>query len=142
MAAFTGLAAKETVVATFGILYHDSSQTGLAQALLGDYSALAAYSFLVFNLLCAPCFAAIGAIKREMNDLKWTLVAIAFQTGLAYVVSLMIYQFGLVLLYGQKVSLWTFVALALLFTLGYFILRKPRQIEEVISLETLGMVQE
>lgn len=142
VAAFTGLAAKETVVATFGILYHDSSQTGLAQALLGDYSALAAYSFLVFNLLCAPCFAAIGAIKREMNDLKWTLVAIAFQTGLAYVVSLMIYQFGLVLLYGQKVSLWTFVALALLFTLGYFILRKPRQIEEVISLETLGMVQE
>lgn len=142
VAAFTGLAAKETVVATFGILYHDSSQTGLAQALLGDYSALAAYSFLVFNLLCAPCFAAIGAIKREMNDLKWTLVAIAFQTGLAYVVSLMIYQFGLVLLYRQKVSLWTFVALALLFTLGYFILRKPRQIEEVISLETLGMVQE
>lgn len=142
VAAFTGLAAKETVVATFGILYHDSSQTGLAQALLGDYSALAAYSFLVFNLLCAPCFAAIGAIKREMNDLKWTLAAIVFQTGLAYVVSLMIYQFGLVLLYGQKVSLWTFVALALLFTLGYFILRKPRQIEEVISLETLGMVQE
>ncbi len=142
VAAFTGLAAKETVVATFGILYHDSSQTGLAQALLGDYSALAAYSFLVFNLLCAPCFAAIGAIKREMNDLKWTLVAIAFQTGLAYVVSLMIYQFGLVLLYRQKVSLWTFVALALLFTLGYFILRKPRQIEEVISLKTLGMVQE
>jgi ferrous iron transport protein B len=142
VAAFTGLAAKETVVATFGILYHDSSQTGLAQALLGDYSALAAYSFLVFNLLCAPCFAAIGAIKREMNDLKWTLAAIVFQTGLAYVVSLMIYQFGLVLLYGQKVSLWTFVALALLFTLGYFILRKPRQVEEVISLETLGMVQE
>lgn len=142
VAASTGLAAKETVVATFGILYHDSSQTGLAQALLGDYSALAAYSFLVFNLLCAPCFAAIGAIKREMNDLKWTLAAIVFQTGLAYVVSLMIYQFGLVLLYGQKVSLWTFVALALLFTLGYFILRKPRQIEEVISLETLGMVQE
>lgn len=143
VAAFTGLAAKETVVATFGILYHDSSQTGLAQALLGDYSALAAYSFLVFNLLCAPCFAAIGAIKREMNDLKWTLAAIVFQTGLAYVVSLMIYQFGLVLLYGQKVSLWTLVALALLFTLGYFILRKPRQVEEdVISLETLGMVQE
>ncbi|SDB19306.1 ferrous iron transport protein B [Streptococcus henryi] len=143
VAAFTGLAAKETVVATFGILYHDSSQTGLAQALLGDYSALAAYSFLVFNLLCAPCFAAIGAIKREMNDLKWTLAAIVFQTGLAYVVSLMIYQFGLVLLYGQQVSLWTLVALALLFTLGYFIMRKPRQVEEdVISLETLGMVQE
>lgn len=143
VAAFTGLAAKETVVATFGILYHDSSESGLAQALLGDYSALAAYSFLVFNLLCAPCFAAIGAIKREMNDLKWTLAAIVFQTGLAYVVSLMIYQFGLVLLYGQKVSLWTLVALALLFTLGYFILRKPRQVEEdVISLETLGMVQE
>lgn len=91
VATVTGLAAKETVVATFGILYHKSSQEGLTHALSADYSALAAYSFLTFNLLCAPCFAAIGAIKREMNDLKWTLGAIGFQTGLAYVVSLVIY---------------------------------------------------
>ena len=87
VAALTGLAAKETVVATFGILYHNSSEAGLAAALRGDYSSLAAYSFLIFNLLCAPCFAAIGAIKREMANLKWTVGAIGFQTGLAYCVS-------------------------------------------------------
>ena len=80
VAALTGLAAKETVVATFGILYHNSSEAGLATALQADYSALAAYSFLIFNLLCAPCFAAIGAIKREMANLRWTVGAIGFQT--------------------------------------------------------------
>ena len=74
VAALTGLAAKETVVATFGILYHNSSEAGLAAALRGDYSSLAAYSFLIFNLLCAPCFAAIGAIKREMASLNGRLV--------------------------------------------------------------------
>ena len=98
VAALTGLAAKETVVATFGILYHNSSEAGLAAALRGDYSSLAAYSFLIFNLLCAPCFAAIGAIKREMANLKWTVGAIGFQTGLAYCVSLILYQFGQVIL--------------------------------------------
>ena len=90
VAALTGLAAKETVVATFGILYHNSSEAGLATALQADYSALAAYSFLIFNLLCAPCFAAIGAIKREMANLRWTVGAIGFQTGLAYCVSLIL----------------------------------------------------
>lgn len=142
VAAVTGLAAKETVVATFGILYHDSSETGLSQALLADYSALAAYSFLTFNLLCAPCFAAIGAIKREMNNVKWTVGAIAFQTGLAYVVSLIIYQIGLVMLYGKAINFWTLVALALLLIIIYFIVRKPRAIKEkVITLDNLALSQ-
>ena len=138
VAALTGLAAKETVVATFGILYHNSSEAGLATALQADYSALAAYSFLIFNLLCAPCFAAIGAIKREMANLRWTVGAIGFQTGLAYCVSLILYQFGQVLLYGKPVTSWTLVAVLLLVTMIYFVVRKPRQIKDkIITLENL-----
>lgn len=138
VAALTGLAAKETVVATFGILYHNSSEAGLATALQADYSALAAYSFLIFNLLCAPCFAAIGAIKREMANLRWTVGAISFQTGLAYCVSLILYQFGQVLLYGKPITSWTLVAVLLLVTMIYFVVRKPRQIKDkIITLENL-----
>lgn len=138
VAALTGLAAKETVVATFGILYHNSSEAGLATALQADYSALAAYSFLIFNLLCAPCFAAIGAIKREMANLRWTVGAIGFQTGLAYCVSLILYQFGQVLLYGKPITSWTLVAVLLLVTMIYFVVRKPRQIkDQIISLDNL-----
>lgn len=138
VAALTGLAAKETVVATFGILYHNSSEAGLATALQADYSALAAYSFLIFNLLCAPCFAAIGAIKREMANLRWTVGAISFQTGLAYCVSLILYQFGQVLLYGKPITPWTLVAVLLLVTMIYFVVRKPRQIKDkIITLENL-----
>lgn len=138
VAALTGLAAKETVVATFGILYHNSSEAGLAEALRGDYSSLAAYSFLIFNLLCAPCFAAIGAIKREMANLNWTVGAIGFQTGLAYCVSLILYQFGQVILYGKSMTIWTFVAFLLLVTMIYFVVRKPRQIkDQIISLDNL-----
>lgn len=138
VAALTGLAAKETVVATFGILYHNSSEAGLATALQADYSALAAYSFLIFNLLCAPCFAAIGAIKREMANLRWTVGAIGFQTGLAYCVSLILYQFGQVLLYGKPITSWTLLAVLLLVTMIYFVVRKPRQIKDkIITLENL-----
>ena len=138
VAALTGLAAKETVVATFGILYHNSSEAGLATALQADYSALAAYSFLIFNLLCAPCFAAIGAIKREMANLRRTVGAIGFQTGLAYCVSLILYQFGQVLLYGKPITPWTLVAVLLLVTMIYFVVRKPRQIKDkIITLENL-----
>ena len=98
VAAVTGLIAKENVVTTFGILfgYAEVAEDGaeiwgsLAAAMTGT----AAYSFLVFNLLCAPCFAAMGAIKREMNHIKWFCFAIGYQTGLAYLVSLCIYQIG------------------------------------------------
>lgn len=98
VAAVTGLVAKENVVATFGILYGyaEVSEAGeeIWELLANDMPAIAAYSFLVFNLLCAPCFAAMGAIKREMNSAKWTWFAIGYQTVFAYAVSFVIYQLG------------------------------------------------
>ena len=98
VAAITGLVAKENVVGTFGILYGfaEVSEEGeeIWGTLAGTYTAAAAYSFLVFNLLCAPCFAAIGAIKREMNNAKWTWFAIGYQCLLAYCAALCIYQFA------------------------------------------------
>ena len=92
VASITGLVAKENIVGTMGILY--GADGNVYAALAKAFSGLTAYSFLVFNLLCAPCFAAIGAIKREMNSAKWTWFAIGYQCGFAYVVSLMINQFG------------------------------------------------
>ncbi|MBE6164412.1 MAG: ferrous iron transport protein B [Streptococcus gallolyticus] len=143
VAAATGLAAKEAVVGTFGVLYNDSTTSGLYHALQLDYTSLAAYSFLTFNLLCAPCFAAMGAIKREMGDAKWTIGAIGYQTGLAYVVSLIIYQLGLVVFYGKGITFWTIVAVILLIAIIYFIVRKPRQVKEkVITLDNLEMAGE
>ena len=143
VAAATGLAAKEAVVGTFGVLYNDSTTSSLYHALQLDYTSLAAYSFLTFNLLCAPCFAAMGAIKREMGDAKWTIGAIGFQTGLAYVVSLIIYQLGLVVFYGKGITFWTIVAVILLIAIIYFIVRKPRQVKEkVITLDNLEMAGE
>ena len=91
VASITGLIAKENIVGTMGILY---GGTETYANLAASFSGIAAYSFLVFNLLCAPCFAAIGAIRREMNNAGWTWFAIAYQCGFAYAVSLMIYQFG------------------------------------------------
>jgi ferrous iron transport protein B len=98
VAAVTGLVAKENVVGTFGVLYGFAQVAEDGQeiwgALAAGFTALGAYSFLVFNLLCAPCFAAMGAIRREMNSAKWTLFAIGYQTAFAYAVSLCIFQFG------------------------------------------------
>ncbi len=92
VASITGLVAKENIVGTMGILYGGS---GSVYATLAEtFSGITGYSFLVFNLLCAPCFAAIGAIRREMNNAKWTWFAIAYQCGFAYAISLMINQFG------------------------------------------------
>ena len=90
VASITGLVAKENIVGTMGILYPRRLDARSAQA----FTQISGYSFLVFNLLCAPCFAAIGAIKREMNNAKWTWFAIGYQCGFAYVVALMINQFG------------------------------------------------
>ena len=93
VASITGLVAKENIVGTMGILYGSGEMTAW-QALAQAFTGVTAYSFLVFNLLCAPCFAAIGAIKREMNNAKWTWFAIGYQCGFAYVIALMINQFG------------------------------------------------
>ena len=92
VASITGLVAKENIVGTMGILYGGNGDVygTLAQV----FNVVTGYSFLVFNLLCAPCFAAIGAIKREMNNPKWTWFAIGYQCGFAYIIALMINQFG------------------------------------------------
>ena len=98
VATFTGLVAKETVVATLGVLYGFASVAEDGAEFWGlfaaDFTGLAAYSFLIFNLLCAPCFAAIGAIRREMNNPRWTWFAIGYQTVFAYVIALCVYQWG------------------------------------------------
>lgn len=94
VASITGLVAKENIVGTMGILY-GGGELSTWQALAAAFTSVAGFSFLVFNLLCAPCFAAIGAIKREMNNAKWTWFAIGYQCGFAYVIALMINQFGL-----------------------------------------------
>ncbi|HFI0578291.1 TPA: ferrous iron transport protein B [Streptococcus suis] len=141
VAAITGLLAKETVIATFGILYRLGETTEENPQLWGllqeDYTALSAYSFLVFNLLCAPCFAAIGAIHREMGEAKWTWIAIGFQTGLAYATSLVIYQLGLVLFYGQGPSAWTLIAILLLLAAIYSLLKKPANRLPIVTLKKL-----
>ena len=93
VASITGLVAKENIVGTMGVLYGSGDLT-VYQALAQAFTSVAGYSFLVFNLLCAPCFAAIGAIRREMNSAKWTWFAIGWQCGFAYIVALMVNQFG------------------------------------------------
>jgi ferrous iron transport protein B len=126
VAALTGLVAKENVVGTLGILYGfgevAEDGAGIWSALTVSFTTLAAYSFLVFNLLCAPCFAAMGAIKREMNNMKWFWVAIGYQCGLAYIVSFCIYQFGM--MFTGSFGAGTIVAFLL--TAGFlFVLFRP-----------------
>lgn len=128
VATVTGLVAKETVVATFGILYgfEEVAEDGSEywEALRSSFTQISAYSFLIFNLLCAPCFAAIGAIRREMSSGKWTIFAILYQTALAYVASLIFYQIALAVT-NQKIGAWTIVAAVLLAGMIYALVRKP-----------------
>lgn len=127
VAAITGLIAKENVVGTFGILYGfaEVAEDGMEiwASLAASFTGVSAFSFLVFNLLCAPCFAAMGAIRREMNSARWFWFAIGYQCGLAYVVALCIYQLG-TLLTGGGFGLWTAVALLLLAGFLYLLFRK------------------
>ena len=130
VAAVTGLVAKENVVGTFGILFgfaevaEDGSE--IWGTLASSMTGIAAYSFLVFNLLCAPCFAAIGAIKREMNNAKWTWFAIGYQCAFAYGVSLCIYQFG-TLLAGGGFGVGTAAAVLVLAGFLYLLFRPHRE---------------
>ena len=130
VAAITGLVAKENVVGTFGILYgvEEVAEDGVEiwRTLAGSMSQLAAYSFLIFNLLCAPCFAAMGAIKREMNSTKWFLYAIGYQCLLAYVVSLCVYQIG-TLVTGGGFGIFTVVAIALCIGFVYLLFRPYKE---------------
>ena len=159
VATVMGLVAKEEVVSTFGVLYGVTDEAGedaamgivedggmsadeMAEALSpiaqsfdessNGHGQLAAFSFLLFNLLCAPCFAAMGAIKREMNNAKWTLFAIGYQCVLAYGVSLVVYQLGL-LFSGAGFGVATAVAILLVALLAYLVLRKNRYDENHLT---------
>ena len=132
VAAVTGLVAKENVVGTFGILYGfaEVAEDGAEfwGTLAGSMTAVAAYSFLVFNLLCAPCFAAMGAIKREMNNAKWFWFAIGYQTILAYCTSLCIYQIGTLITTGSF-GIFTVVAFLLVILFLYLLFRPYKESE-------------
>ena len=121
VASITGLVAKENIVGTMGILYAAGEGTVYAH-IASHFTALAGFSFLTFNLLCAPCFAAIGAIKREMNNAKWTWFAIGYQCGFAYLISMLVYQLGL--MFEGTFGIATVIALVLLVALVYLVVRK------------------
>ena len=122
VASITGLVAKENIVGTLGILYGGGDGT-VYDAIAQAFTAITGYSFLVFNLLCAPCFAAIGAIKREMNSAKWTWFAIGYQCGFAYVIALMINQFGG--LFTGNVNVIGLIVAAAFLALIVYMLVKP-----------------
>lgn len=128
VATFTGLIAKEEVVNTFGVLYSAGpvAENGMEiwTAIAADFSALAAWSFMIFNLLCAPCFAAMGAIKREMNNTKWTLASIGYMCVFAYSIALMVYQIGGLITGEVAFNVFSLVAFALLGLLIYLLFRK------------------
>ncbi len=135
VASFVGLTAKENVVGTLATLYHfagEISENGEEiWTLVGaDFGALTAYSFMIFNLLCAPCFAAMGAIKREMNNARWTTFAIGYMCVFAYASALIVYQIGGLITGAASFSLWTVVALVLLVGILYLLLRKGCHGEE------------
>ena len=143
VAAVTGLIAKENVVATFGMLYGFAEVAEDGAEIWGNLAAamtpIAAYGFLVFNLLCAPCFAAMGAIKREMNNTKWFLFAIGYQCGLAYLVSLCIYQIG-TLVTGGGFGIWTVVAFAIIIGFLYLLFR-PYKESSSLNVNVKGMAK-
>ncbi|MBR2044453.1 MAG: ferrous iron transport protein B [Clostridia bacterium] len=132
VATVLGLVAKEEVVGVFGALGYDSAEAAFATILGGK---LAGYSFMVFNLLCAPCFAAMGAIKREMNSPKWTVGAIAYMCALAYAVSLIIYQFGAWFTKAGGNIIGTVIAAVVLIFMLYMLLRKNKYNENTLNLK-------
>lgn len=146
VAAITGLVAKENVIGTFGILYRHAevAEDGVEiwKALQAAYTPIAGYSFLVFNLLCAPCFAAIGAIHREMGDIKWTWRAIGYQCGLAYAVSFIVYQFGHVIFENGEIGIGLILAGIVLAAMIYFVVRKPIKKTPTITIEEIKEVKE
>ncbi|WP_325199589.1 ferrous iron transport protein B [Oscillibacter sp.] len=130
VATFTGLIAKEEVVSTFGVLYNFAGEElgdngeAIWALVAADFGPMAAYSFMIFNLLCAPCFAAMGAIKREMNNAKWTAAAIGYMCAFAYAVSLIVFQLGGLVTGEARFGLGTAAALVLLAGIVYMLVRK------------------
>ncbi|MBQ2326023.1 MAG: ferrous iron transport protein B, partial [Clostridia bacterium] len=132
VATITGLIAKEEVVMTFGTLYNQGAEISEAgneiwSMIAADFGPVRAYSFMIFNLLCAPCFAAMGAIKREMNDTRWTVATIAYMCGFAYVISMIVYQFAGLMTGEASFGIFTVAAAAALAALLYLIFRKGYQ---------------
>ena len=136
-AAVTGLIAKENVVGTLGILY--SGDAGWYANVQAAFTPLVAYSFLAFNLLCAPCFAAMGAIKREMNNRKWFWAAIGYQCGLAWVVALWIYQIGGMITGEVAFGPFTVIAILLAIAFIYLLFRKNKYKGKVESLTSVAV---
>ena len=137
VATFTGFIAKEEVVSTFAVLYNYAGELSEAgeeiwSLVARDFTPLSAYSFMIFNLLCAPCFAAMGAIKREMNNTKWTLGAIGYMCGFAYVVSLIVYQLGGLITGETSFGIWTIVAIVLLAGILYQLFRKAPDVDKSV----------
>ena len=135
VASISGLIAKENVVGTFGVLYHfggELSDNGdeIWPEVAANFTALSAYSFMIFNLLCAPCFAAMGAIKREMNNGKWTAIAIGYMCLLAYCASLVVYQIGGLITGEVSFNFFTIVAVAIIAVTIYLLFR-PNKYEGV-----------
>lgn len=128
VASFTGLIAKENIVGTMGILYHAGEDT-VYQAMAATFTLASGYAFLAFNLLCAPCFAAMGAIRREMNNSKWFAFAIAYQCGFAYLVGLVIYQLATAL-GGDGFGIGTLVALVIVMVFLYLLFRPSKEKRE------------
>ena len=129
IATFTGLIAKEQVVSTFGTLYNFAGELSEAgdeiwALVAADFGPVRAYSFMIFQLLCAPCFAAMGAIRREMGNMKWTVGTIAYMCGFAYVISMIVYQLAGLMLGEATLSVFTFIAVAALIALIYLLCRK------------------
>ena len=138
VATVTGLIAKEEVVMTFGTLYNfagELSESGdeIWAMVAADFGPIRAYSFMVFQLLCAPCFAAIGAIKREMGSIKWTWATVGYMCGFAYAISLIIYQIGGLFTGEASFGIFTIVAVAALAGLLYLIFRKNKYAETKVK---------
>ena len=147
VAVFTGLIAKENVVSTFGVLFGVGAEVAeddpsLWTAVAAHYTPLMAYSFMIFNLLCAPCFAAMGAIKREMNNGKWTAAAIGYMCLLAYCTSLVVYQIGGLITGEVAFNFFTIVAVAIL-AVAVWLLVRPNKYENVneVSVDTRKLIR-
>ena len=136
VASVSGLIAKENVVGTFGVLYHfggeELSENGdeIWSLVAADYTALSAYAFMIFNLLCAPCFAAMGAIKREMNNGKWTAFAIGYMCALAYCSALVVYQLGGIITGELSFNFFTIVAAVILVAFIYLLVRPNKYVND------------
>lgn len=132
VASITGLLAKENIVGTMGIIY-GSGDLNVWQALGSEFSLVSGYAFLVFNLLCAPCFAAIGAIRREMNSTRWTLFAIIYQCAFAYLVALCVNQIGNAIL--GELNIFGFIAALAVIAMGIYMLVRPEKRNKKLSLK-------